>query len=237
MGHRMTPVHVLQSLTGHLNFAASVVPGRAFNRSLYDTLRGYCTKSQKPYWHVRLSAQARLDLQVWQQFLQQYNGVTMFKPPVSISSWDINLYADAAQSLGFGVVFGDRWTGQEWPDQWKQFNIATLELFAIVFAVLLWQQDLRDKYVVFHTDSMAARDMVNNQTSQVSHNMVLIRALVLALLNNNITLQAVHISGCKNVLSDKISRFQVSESLLLTHGMRLQPEKIPPSLEPSNWTL
>ena len=60
----------LQSLAGVLNFACSVVPARAFLSRLFDLTAGVL----KPHHHIRLTSQAKLDLQVWHDFLCQYNG-------------------------------------------------------------------------------------------------------------------------------------------------------------------
>ena len=54
-------LRVLQSLIGILNFACTViVPGRAFLRRIIDMTVGV----QKPHHHIRLTRQAKLDLQV-----------------------------------------------------------------------------------------------------------------------------------------------------------------------------
>lgn len=61
----------LQSLTGLLNFACSViVPGRAFLRRLIDLTVGI----QSPHHLIRLSKDVKEDLKVWLSFLSNFNG-------------------------------------------------------------------------------------------------------------------------------------------------------------------
>ena len=65
----------VQSLTGLLNFACSVVvPGRAFLRWLIDLTVGL----HSPYHFIRLSTEVKLDLKLWQSFLVSFNGKTLF---------------------------------------------------------------------------------------------------------------------------------------------------------------
>ena len=65
----------VQSLTGLLNFACSVVvPGRAFLRRLIDLTIGI----RFPYHFIRLTKEVKLDLQLWQSFLTNFNGRTFF---------------------------------------------------------------------------------------------------------------------------------------------------------------
>ena len=65
----------LQSLTGVLNFACSVVvPGRCFLRRLIDLTIGL----KRPGHFVRVSKEVKADLFTWQQFFQEYNGKSFF---------------------------------------------------------------------------------------------------------------------------------------------------------------
>ena len=45
------------------------------------------------------------------------------------TSQNLNLFTDAAGSLGYAAIFGKHWCFGEWPSNWKQFNIAILECF------------------------------------------------------------------------------------------------------------
>ncbi|CAG2239286.1 unnamed protein product [Mytilus edulis] len=64
----------MQSLLGLLNFACKVVaPGRTFCRRLINSTIGV----RKSYYKIRVNKQMKADLEVWLDFLKQYNGVTV----------------------------------------------------------------------------------------------------------------------------------------------------------------
>ena len=65
----------VQSLTGLLNFACSViVPSRAFLRRLIDLTIGVGS----PNFSIRLTRSVKEDLEVWLSFLSQYNCKSFF---------------------------------------------------------------------------------------------------------------------------------------------------------------
>jgi hypothetical protein len=74
LGCKNTTLREIQSINGLLNFACQVVvPGRAFCRRLIDA-----TCKVKKSWHkVRILVDMKKDLQVWLNFLDGYNGVSV----------------------------------------------------------------------------------------------------------------------------------------------------------------
>ena len=67
---RKTTLKELQSLIGLLNFTCSVVlPGRAFLRRLVDLTKGV----RLPHHRLRITAACCRDLEVWLQFLRDFN--------------------------------------------------------------------------------------------------------------------------------------------------------------------
>lgn len=72
MSHRKkVTMHDLQSLIGLLNFACVVIaPGRAFLRRLIDLT----VKVTNPRHFIRLTCEARADIQCWLQFISHFNG-------------------------------------------------------------------------------------------------------------------------------------------------------------------
>lgn len=99
---KMVTLLELQSLIGLLNFTCSVVlPGRAFLRRLIDL-----TIAIKAAHHrIRLFLDVREDLKVWLTFLSSFNGKSFFLDDIWHSSDKLNLFTDAAGSLGFVAVF------------------------------------------------------------------------------------------------------------------------------------
>ena len=128
----------VQSLTGLLNFACSVVvPGRAFLRHLIDLTIGI----RFPHHFIRLTKEVKLDLQLWQSFLSNFNGRTFFLEDTWSSSDKLQLYTDAAGALGFLCICSLR-TGTRnifafeiQPSTFVASNLSTcLEAFSSVFA-------------------------------------------------------------------------------------------------------
>ena len=67
----------LQSLAGHLCYAAKVVrPGRRFLREMFALL----AKFKNDYFFIRLNHQIRADLEWWRMFIHHWNGVSLLQP-------------------------------------------------------------------------------------------------------------------------------------------------------------
>ena len=98
----------LQSLLGLLNFTcAVVVPGRAFLRRMIDltTTRGV----KRPQHHIRLTKEAKHDIKVWLNFLDEFNGRAFFLDDRWETSCSMKFFIVAAGSKGYGAIFGNQW--------------------------------------------------------------------------------------------------------------------------------
>ena len=222
----------LESLVGKLSFAASVVPARPFLRRLINLI--YTV--DKPYFFIRLSTQVRQDLVTWLKFLRYYNGVTFFRSLDILESPAINFTSDASHK-GFGACYGSRWIQAPYPESWQKFHITVLELYPIYVLINMFGHLIRNSNILFHCDNSAVTSIINSQTSKDPIVMSIIRPLILSLIEYNISLKAKHISGSSNVLSDRISRFQVTPQLLLRFHMQSKPTLIPQHLLPTNFVL
>jgi hypothetical protein len=113
-----------QSLIGLLNFACmAVCPDRAFLRHLVDLT----VKMVSPFHFIMLTCEARTELQVWQSFIETFNGKSVFLADTSITSDHLKLFTDA--SLG--------WFTKVWPSHLQYYQIAIKELFPIVLALTI----------------------------------------------------------------------------------------------------
>lgn len=225
----------IQSLTGLLNFACSVVvPGRAFLRRLIDLTKGV----KSAHHFIRLTKSVKADLEIWQSFLADFNGRAFFLSDIWLDSASLNLYTDAAASLGYGAIFSNEWCYGAWPPRWKNLNITILEFYPIVLSVLLWGDRMRNQRITFFTDNAALVDIINKATSRDPTVMIFVRRLVLACLKFNILFRSRHIPGINNVLADPLSRLQVSKfKQLAPVGVHMSPTVIPDHLLPQNWPL
>ncbi|XP_062572622.1 uncharacterized protein LOC134234551 [Saccostrea cucullata] len=154
----------LQSLIGLLNFACSVIsPGRAFLRRLIDM----SCKVSNPRHFIRLTCEARADIQCWLQFISHFNGKSVFLNDVWSSSDHLTLYTvDAASTQGFAAILGAVWFAARWPDEFKQLHITILELFPIVLAMEMWGSHFQNHKILFLTDNEAVVAIINKTSSK-----------------------------------------------------------------------
>lgn len=234
IGRKKITLRDLQSVIGLLNFACTVIiPGRVFLRRLINLTIGV----KRPFHRVAITNEVRKDLLVWKQFLSTFNGKTMFLEEAWLPSNILQFFTDAAQSLGFGIIFGRQWAYGEWPDNWKQRNIAILEFFPIVLGVCLWHSELANKKVLFYSDNESVVQVINNQTSKDKGLLSLLRFLVLTCLKYNILFRARHIAGKENTQADRLSRLQIDTFRKLAPDAEESPTPVPGHLAPQNWAI
>ena len=222
----------MESLIGYLNFTCSVVlPGRAFLRRLISAIMGV----KQPYHYIKISAEMKSDLTMWKTFVENFNGKSMFLQDRFLTSDVLSLYTDAAASLGYGAIYSSYWFYGKFPPQCRNFNITLLELYPIVLAINVWGHLWKNHCVRFYTDNMALVHILNRNTSKDKAIMRLVRCLVLACLKHNVLFQSAHISGCKNVKADSLSRLQVQEFRRLSPSSKRHPTIIPDNLLPANF--
>ena len=136
----------LQSVIGLLSFCSEVVvPGRPFWRRLIDLTIGV----SRPYFHTRLTRQAKLDVGAWLAFLQHFNGEALFLDDTFLTGDFLELYTDAAGAIGYGALYGNAWFCGLCPAEWRSHYVAVLDLYPIVAAVHVWGNAWANKSVCF----------------------------------------------------------------------------------------
>lgn len=89
-------------MLGHFNFASRVIlPGRSFVSYLIDL----STTVKELTDFVHLSKEYKTDIEFWLRFLSDWNGVTMFHDCEFTNNFDMELFTDAASTLGFGCYY------------------------------------------------------------------------------------------------------------------------------------
>ncbi|XP_056419396.1 uncharacterized protein LOC130360877 [Hyla sarda] len=113
-GVRKVTLRQVQVLLGHLVFACHVMPmGRVFSRRLSLATKGVSCPSH----HIHISKQMRSYVLVWREFLRKYNGHTCWLGE-ELSNAELQLFTDAAGSVGFGAFFQGEWCAELWPPEW-----------------------------------------------------------------------------------------------------------------------
>jgi len=219
----------LQSLLGSLNFACrAIVPGRPFMRRLIDLSKGVTN----PRHFVKLSREARRDINAWLIFLANFNGRVMCLPNAWTASDTLRLYSDACLE-GAAAVCGSEWFYVAFPTSWENRHITVKELLPIVLAIQAWGAVLANRRILFFCDNLSVTQVINNQTSKDCYLMNLLRKLVVLCLQFNIDLRAKHIPGKLNVVSDCLSRFQFAQARQWAPW--LSPDSLPVNQEWHTW--
>ena len=71
--------------------------------------------------------------------------------------------------------------------------------------------------VLFYCGNSSVCQIINKQSSKHPFIMKIVRSLFLLLVKYNIHLKCQHIPGINNTLCDKISRFQITNDVLMNH--------------------
>ena len=222
---RKIKLHTLQSIISLLKFCCIVVrPGRCFLRRLIYLIR-YVSR---PNHRVTLKKDARRDLAAWQLFIEHFNGSSLLLKDKWLTTPSLDLYTDAAGSVGFGAIFGNHWLMGKWPDHLKDFPITFKEIFPIVLAFEIWGPNLKNQCITLHIDNVAAVYIINKQSSKDKFIMCLVRRFVLACMKNNILTHCI--DSFRNTLSDLVSRSKVADFHRLAPQTDIQPTPVPESL-------
>ena len=229
----------IQQLCGILNFFSKcVVPARAFTRRLYSLTQG--TKVTKANQHLRLKAENKADLMLWEQFLTHPSAFARDFADFS-KVWqaeELDFFTDASKNKYFGAggYCGKSWYIIQWDPcfiEQKDPSIGYLELFGVTVAVLLWIKNFKNKKVAIFCDNMSVVNMINNNSSKCRNCMVLIRIVVLECLIHNVRLCARHVRTKDNAISDSLSRMNINKFLRLTNNkFENLPCRIPEALWP-----
>ena len=96
----------LESLIGNLQHACKVVPsGRTFLRRMINLLSAFC-RDDHP---IRLDTEFHLDLSLWLEFFQSWNGYIFVLSPHWARIPDLHVSSEATGSVGYGAILGREW--------------------------------------------------------------------------------------------------------------------------------
>ncbi|XP_068698004.1 uncharacterized protein [Montipora foliosa] len=159
----------LQSLIGTLQFACKVVvPGRTFLQRAINLTRGVPSR----FHHIRLNKEFFKDLAMWKVFISNWNGRSFFLESSPTPAQHLELYTDAAGSIGFGGYFQGKWFQGRWPphmslSQQCGVSIEWQELFPIVVACsVVWHPFLTGKRLQFWCDNLSVVAIINSGRSK-----------------------------------------------------------------------
>jgi hypothetical protein len=105
-------------------------------------------------------------------FLKHWNGISLFLESEQMPSPTLQLYTDAAGSIGFGGYLARQWfkiSTKKLPDQninkKNGILIAWQELYPIYLACCLWGSQWTSKHIVFFCDNKSIVQVLNGFTA------------------------------------------------------------------------
>ncbi|XP_053285407.1 uncharacterized protein LOC128446399 [Pleuronectes platessa] len=216
----------LLSLLGHLNFAMRVIPqGRSFISRLLDTA------SSVPNLHDKISLDegCRSDLRFWSHLLDHWNGVTFFHDDLVNSSDSLQLFTDAAPSVGFGGFYQGQWFARRWPPSFPSHNLsfALFEIYPIAAACHIWGKHWERKRISVLCDNQAVV-IINKGRSSCTNIMPFVRSITWSSITYNFKITARHVPGHHNTLADSLSRFYFQTFRRICPEACSSPAQVPP---------
>ena len=197
----------LLSLIGHLQHACRVVPpGRSFLRRMIEL----STKVKELHHHIRLNVGFCSDLQWWDLFLAEWNGMRMMACK-SVTNPDATVISDASGHWGCGAFCSTgNWFHFQWPDIWNAVHITVKELLPVVVACIVWGKEWNGMTIKIKCDNAAVVAIINSGRSKEHRALHLMRCLFFFLAQYNMFILAEHIPGKDNVAAYSLSRGKLS---------------------------
>ncbi|RXN38445.1 poly [Labeo rohita] len=185
---------------------------------------------------ISITDSCRNELSLWISFLKQWNGLSFFYSNLVSSPIDIQLYTDAAPSVGFGGFLRGRWFASTWPPELADLpqqlsSSALFELYPLVAAASLWGKEWSATSIVVHCDNEAIVHCINKGRSHSPALMPLLRRLIWISACDQFIITAKHIPGSKNQIADSLSRFAFQKFRSLAPEADPLPTPVPPYSE------
>ena len=168
---------------------------------------------------------------MWQDFLQNWNGVSLFLDSEATSPAALQLYTDASGSFGGflpGQWFQGYWIPHHNLSKKGGSSIEWQELFSIYLACILWGPRWSGKRIRMWCDNKSVVAIINSKQSKSPRVMDLVRAVTLQTLTYNFTFTATNIPGLDNSIADSLSRFQMDHFRTLAPTASPSACTIPP---------
>ncbi len=216
----------LLSLLGYLNFAMRIIPqGRPFISHLLSPASSVYTLEDR----ISINQACHDELSLWITFLKQWNGLSFFYNNLISSPVDIQLFTDAAPSVGFGGFYHGRWFASPWSPQLQDTtqSSALFELYPVVVAAFLWGKEWTANSILVHCDNEATVQCINKGRSHSHALMPLLRRLTWISACDQFIIIAKHVPGSENQIADSLSRFLFQKFRTLAPDADQFPTPVP----------
>lgn len=174
---------------------------RFLQRDLAKSLHVHHQNWESPCQLTRKSFE---DLQWWENFSGQHNGLPIHKEDFKTPAIDI--YVDASDS-GYGVSSAELETHGFWTKEEQSTSINVRELKTVWIALQLHAEKHQNNVIRIFSDSTTAIKYVMKTGGTASPTLQDLALQIQSLLSKfQIRLQCVHIPGIKNTKADRLSR-------------------------------
>lgn len=215
IGRKSISAKTLENLLGFLNHCCEVVPtGRPFLRHLFNALTkaNSANLSLNPYRYTRISRHAKRDALWWLFFLRHWSCVSI----IQIKRPLYEIWTDASGTKGIGGIFTDHLFSAHVPRRHRRKHINWKEMYAILYAFLLWHSHWENGELLVHCDNEAVVEAINKRSIRGPTISPLQTLLLIAALFN-ITISAVWIPTALNSVADALFRHDFKRLANLGH--------------------
>ena len=87
--------------------------------------------------YLRLSREARADIEWWHQYASSWNGIAMMAS-AETTRRQVQITSDASGNWGCGAFWGTKWFGIPWAGPISSNHITVKELAPILVAAAAW---------------------------------------------------------------------------------------------------
>ena len=139
---------------------------------------------------------------------------------------DIQLYTDAAPSVGFGGYYSSRWFASAWPPELSLHSPSTTlsELYLVIIAALPWGHEMWSRNVILvHSDNLTATDIFKSLNI-----MKFMRCLTLVLAQQHLIICPAHNPSHLNYIAESLSWFSFQKFKSLAADLDPHPTSILP---------
>ena len=146
------------------------------------------------------TSRSHRNIHLWRSFIEIWNGKNVFLDKTETSSDDMHFFIDA-------------WFCKQWEEVQLSYCMTSKELYPTAVAVSLWRPLWSGKRIMVHCDNEGAVKALNKSYSNKPTVADIIRHVTFVCMKYNFILNAIHISGKRNIKADMLSRFQVKKVL------------------------
>lgn len=209
----VTKVELLR-LLGHLNFASRVIPaGRPFVAYLLTLANSV----QELHHHVKFNADCRQELRMWMEYLESWNGISLFQDPSPTLARSLKICLDSSSAVCVGV-FDRNWFQFSLPAKWETYPGCSHELMTFTLAAIIWGERWQCKRLVFPCRFRETAEILRRGRSSIHPLNKLMRILVLTAARNNFVMSAEKMSPFRCGIAGLLSNFQMD---LFRHAVPL----------------